>query len=87
MDSLGITREDLTKPDMVIQLGLPPRRIDLLTGLSGLSFEEAWKDRVQHDTGSLQVPFIGRAALVVNKRRTGRLKDRADLEAMGEEPR
>lgn len=86
MESLGITRDDLAKPDMVVQLGLPPRRIDLLTGLSGLTFEDAWKDRVLHNTGSIQIPFIGRAALVVNKRETGRLRDRADLEAMGEEP-
>lgn len=85
MESLGITRGDLIKPDMVIQLGLPPRRIDLLTGLSGITFEDAWADRVQHDMGSIQIPFIGRTALVVNKRQTGRLKDRADLEAMGEE--
>ena len=84
VESLGITREDLVKPDMVIQLGLPPRRIDLLTGLSGVTFEDAWEDRVQHDMGLIQIPFIGRAALVVNKRHTGRLKDRADLEAMGE---
>lgn len=84
VESLGITREDLVKPDMVVQLGLPPRRIDLLTGLSGVTFEDAWEGRVQHDMGLIQIPFIGRAALVLNKRQTGRLKDRADLEAMGE---
>lgn len=84
VESLGITREDLVKPDMVVQLGLPPRRTDLLTGLSGVTFEDAWEGRVQHDMGLIQIPFIGRAALVLNKRQTGRLKDRADLEAMGE---
>ncbi len=86
MDTLGIARHDLTKPEMVVQIGLPPRRIDLLTGLSGLTFDEAWGDRVVHETGSLQIPFIGRTSLVVNKRETGRLKDRADLEALGEDP-
>ncbi len=85
-NSLGITRDDLVKPDVVIQLGLPPRRIDLLTGLSGVAFAHAWKDRVMHDAGSIRIPVIGRAALAINKRKTGRLKDRADLEAMGEEP-
>ncbi len=84
MDSLGITRNDLVKPDMVIQLGLPPRRIDLLTGLSGLEFQTAWTDRVQYSMGDVEVPFIGRASLIVNKRETGRLKDQADLEALGE---
>ncbi len=41
-DSLNITREDLLSPDTVIQLGHPPNRIDLLTGIDGVSFDEAW---------------------------------------------
>lgn len=85
MESLGITRSDLAEPDNVVQLGLPPRRIDLLTGLSGLKFEEAWAGRVIHDTGTIAIPVIGRSALIANKRETGRLKDLADLEALGEE--
>ncbi|MEO5580022.1 MAG: hypothetical protein ABIR58_05140 [Gemmatimonadaceae bacterium] len=87
VEGLGITHADLIKSDMVIQLGLPPRRIDLLTGLSGLTFADAWEDRVIQDVGSIQIPFIGRKALIINKRETGRLKDRADLEAMGEDAR
>jgi hypothetical protein len=86
VESLGITRNDLVKPDMVIQLGLPPRRIDLLTGLSGLEFESAWAKRAHFDMGTVQIPFIGRESLVMNKRETGRLKDLADLEALGEDP-
>ena len=86
VESLGITVDDLSKPDLVVQLGLPPRRIDILTGLSGLTFEVAWKDRVLHVFGSGQVPFISRESLVANKRHTGRHKDLADLEALGEEP-
>ena len=82
-DTLGISRDDLVKPDMVIQLGMPPRRIDL-TSLTGVTFEHAWNDRVVVDTGSAHIPFISRAALVINKRETGRLKDQADLEALGE---
>jgi hypothetical protein len=39
-----------------------------------------------HELGSIQIPFISRAALVTNKRQTGRLRDLADLEALGEEP-
>lgn len=84
MESLGIARGDLAEADMVVQLGLPPRRIDLLTGLSGLKFEEAWVDRVVHEVGTLRIPFISRASLIINKRETGRLKDLADLEALGE---
>lgn len=85
-ESLSISRADLVKPDVVIQLGVPPRRIDLLTDLSGVTFEEAWSDRVLFDAGSMEIPFLSRNALIKNKRKTGRLKDMADLEALGEEP-
>ncbi len=86
VESLGITATDLSKPDMVIQIGVPPRRIDLLTGLSGLTFTEAWDHRVSHNLGACAFPFLDRESLVRNKRATGRLKDLADLEAMGEVP-
>ena len=82
--AMGVGREDLTRPDQVVQIGLPPRRIDILTSISGVSFDEAWKGRVTHEIGGLPVPFLGRAELVRNKRATGRTKDRADLEALGE---
>jgi len=82
--ALGVTAQDLAQPDIVIQLGLPPRRIDLLTSVTGLDFVDAWSTRVEHDISGCAVPFLGRAALVANKRATGRLKDLADLEALGE---
>lgn len=84
IDSLGITTADLLKADVVIQIGLPPRRIDFLTGLSGLAFAEAWPRRVWYDFGGRTLPFLDRESLVRNKRATGRVKDLADLEAMGE---
>ena len=65
---------------------LPPRRIDVLTGVTGVEFEDAWAGRVVHRVEELHVPFLGREALVRNKRATGRLKDLGDLEALGEEP-
>ncbi len=82
--ALGVSRADLETPDLVIQIGLPPRRIDVLTGVSGLEFDEAWPDRVVHRIDQLDVPFLGRAALVRNKRASGRFKDLGDLEALGE---
>jgi hypothetical protein len=82
--SMGITRSDLGRPDQVVQVGLPPRRIDILTSISGVAFEEAWPDRVTLETVGLAVPFLGRGALVRNKRASGRAKDLADLEALGE---
>jgi hypothetical protein len=84
--SLGVSEADLQLPDQVIQIGLPPRRIDILTSITGVDFEDAWGGRVIHDVGGLTVPFLGRAALVRNKRATGRTRDRADLELLGEVP-
>ena len=84
-EALGLSLEDLIDPETVIQLGLPPNRIDLLTALTGIAgFDEAWRDREEHPIRDRPIPFIGRRALVANKRATGRLKDLADLEALGE---
>ncbi len=70
---------------MVVQFGLPPNRIDLLTSLSGIdTFEEAWRDRIDRTLRGREVPFLGRTSLVATKRATGRTKDLADLEALGE---
>jgi hypothetical protein len=80
----GVTAEDFSHPGVVFQMGLPPARIDLLTELSGLTFAEAWPDRLVGPFGPAEVPFIGRDAFVRNKRATGRLKDLGDLEALGE---
>lgn len=84
LEALDISRADLTRADMVIQLGLPPRRIDVLTGLTGVDFEAAWADRIVVDLGAVRAPVIGRATLVANKRATDRLQDRSDLKRLGE---
>jgi hypothetical protein len=84
-EALHVTTKDLIREDTVIQFGLPPNRIDLLTGLSGVSdFARAWGDRAEHEVRGRKVPFLGRATLVATKRATGRTKDLADLEALGE---
>jgi hypothetical protein len=85
LDDLSVTEDDLTRPEVVVQLGLPPFRIDILTSVSGITFEEAWPGRLEAHFGDVQVPFLGRAALVRNKRASGRLKDLADLESLGEQ--
>jgi hypothetical protein len=77
-------RDDLERPDRVVQIGLPPRRIDSPTSISGVEFDEAWPDRVTHEVARLDVPFHGRKALVRNKRASRRAKDLADREALGE---
>lgn len=87
LTTLGVSRGDFDHPGPVLQLGLPPNRIDILTAISGVSdFAAAWAARSVHEVRGREVPFIGRAALIANKRATGRRKDLADLEALGELP-
>jgi hypothetical protein len=82
--SVGLTASDFERPDQVVQLGVPPVRIDLLTSLTGVSWDEAWVGRVAGRYGDTPVYYIGREQFVANKRATGRTKDVADLEVLGE---
>ncbi len=75
---------DLTSENLVYQIGVIPRRIDILTSCTGLTFAESWKTRVDGRMGSLVCPFLSRADLISNKRAVGRPRDLADLEALGE---
>lgn len=72
------------EPDRMATLGAPPLRIDVLNSISGVSFEEAWAGRVVARLGDLEVPFLGRAELIKNKRASGRAKDLADLALLAE---
>lgn len=80
--SLDLEPRDLEAEFQVVQLGFPPRRIDLLTSLSGLGFAEAWNARVQGVCGGIPVTFIGAQALLRNKRATGRMQDLADADRL-----
>lgn len=82
--SLGLSIADFTRDDHVVQIGVPPRRIDFLTSISGVEFDQAWGAAIQQDVSGVMVRFLGREALVQNKRASGRAKDLADLEALGE---
>jgi hypothetical protein len=84
LGALGLKAIDFRDSYRVIQLGVPPCRIDLLTSLTGVTFDEAWANRIETVVGETRVNFIGREALILNKRMTGRTKDKADLEALGE---
>lgn len=77
-----IAEADFTHPGVTYQIGLPPRRIDVLTELTGLSFTEAWPGRVRGSFGGVEVDFIGRADFVRNKRQIGRPKDLVDIEGL-----
>ena len=77
-----VSAADFSRPGIVFQMGLPPGRIDVLTALSGLTFDEAWPDRVSAMFGDVAVSVIGRDAFIRNKRATGRAKDLGDIEAL-----
>lgn len=83
--STGLSAADFESPDKVIQLGFPPVRVDIMTSISGVTWEEAYPARTEGQYGEISVYFIGRNELVINKRKMGRKKDLADLEALGED--
>ena len=83
--SLELTAEDFQSPDRVIQLGVPPVRIDILTSVTNITWETAAANRIEGKYGDVVVFYMGRAEFVANKRAVGRKKDLADLEALGEE--
>lgn len=78
-----ISTEDFGVPDRVVQLGIVPNRIDLLTGITGVVFADAWPRRKNVILEGITVPILGREDLIRNKQATGRPQDRADLESLG----
>ena len=82
--SLSLTAQDFTKPGQIIQLGVAPGRVDLITSISGVTWEEAEAGKLQGNCGGVAVNFIGREQFIINKRATGRQKDIADIESLGE---
>jgi hypothetical protein len=84
--SLGLAASDFDA-DTVIQLRQPPRRIDLLTSIDGVDFANCWARRETVALGGLVLQLIGLDDFKANKRAAGRLKDLADLEALGRRDR
>jgi hypothetical protein len=80
-----LTIEDLSRPEVVFQIGVVPRRIDLLTSITGVSFEDAWTNHIFVEIEELEVPVLGRSDLIRNKRAVGRTRDLADIEELGED--
>lgn len=79
-----LTAADFRETNSVVQLGVPPVRIDLITSISGVSWEDADASKDPGVFGDVPVHYIGRQQYVANKRATGRKKDLADIEALGE---
>lgn len=73
-----LNREDLKIAGTVFQIGLVPSRIDIITQIDGVEFEDAWRKHKTVEIENLQIPVIGKTQLLVNKQSTGRAKDRND---------
>ena len=70
--------EDLKTSGMVFQIGVVPSRIDIITQIDGVEFEDAWREHKTIEIENLRIPVIGKNQLLVNKQSTGRIKDRTD---------
>ena len=83
--SLNIRPEDLDKPGKIVQLGVPPVRVDLITVISAVSWEEAWSGKVPGTLAGVPTLYIGREEFIRNKLASGRPQDLADVDAVGGE--
>ena len=77
-----ITIEDFSSQDIVFQIGVAPQRIDILTSISGVEFDDAWPRRITVDLDGLQATVIGREELIQNKLASGRPKDLLDVDIL-----
>lgn len=82
--SLDISIEDFTKQDSVVQLGFPPNRIDIMTSVSGINFDECWQNKKEVTFEGEKINFISLHYLRLNKKSTGRDKDNLDLKNLPE---
>jgi hypothetical protein len=80
----SLTLADLKSPGIIFQIGVPPNRIDILTGIDGVTFDEAWKNRVSSAYGDQGVMVIGLDELIRNKKATGRPQDALDADTLSQ---
>lgn len=78
----GATAEDFAVPGTVFQIGVPPRRIDIVTAIEGVAFDQAASDPLVVEAGDLRVPVVGLEALIAYKLVVGRPRDLDDVEAL-----
>lgn len=82
MGSLGLSVSDFETPGKVVQMGFEPNRIDVMTSLTGVAFEEVWESRIEAAIDGIPIRVIGKSALLRNKESTNRPKDRIDAEQL-----
>ncbi len=81
--SLGLAEDAFASEDVIAQIGRPPARIDVITGPSGVTFGPCYEKRISIEVAGLVLDVIGLDCFKANKAASGRLKDLADLEALG----
>lgn len=81
-----LTKEDFSEEGYFYQMGVPPMRVDILMGIPGIEFEEAWDKRVEVDFDGLMVPFISKEDLITAKRASGRPQDLIDADTLSKMP-
>jgi predicted nucleotidyltransferase len=79
---LGLSESDFRQPDSVIEIGREPAKIQVLTGIDGVEFADAYANRIDIDLDGLRVPFLGFEDLLKNKRASARSKDLIDVEEL-----
>lgn len=82
-----ISATDFSSEGIVFQIGNSPRRIDLITGISGVEFEQAYANRIAISIEGMEVPVISLEDLIANKRASGRTQDLADVEKLESHPK
>jgi len=82
ISSLGYTEKDFMDINVVIQIGIVPVRIDILTSISGVEFNEAYKNREEKIIAGINIKYLSREDFIKNKKASGRNKDLADIETI-----
>ena len=81
--AVGLKQEDFHVPEQIIQLGVPPVRIDFITSISGVTWDEALSGSVGVSYGGVPIKILGRREFIINKKAVGRSQDLADVDAIG----
>lgn len=81
--SLQLSTDDLMEPEIIIQLGRPPRRIDLVSTIDGISFDDAFPNAIIERLNDVPVRIISKTDLIKNKSASGRHRDLDDIENLG----
>jgi hypothetical protein len=82
-----LTADDLSRPGLIFQIGVEPIRIDVITAIDGVSFEEAWPDRVEAGFADQRVTVLSQRHLMQNKRAAGRAQDLVDVKWLEDQGR